>query len=333
LFFSAGKLILQAQSGDIFMDFLSSRQLGADSLQNIEFDLYLAVSGYEERCTYLAENLSLTAKEKVVLAYTEKTKELSRKKNDVFYSNGFKFIHSSGYETNELTDFFRLFLVNSKEKELSILIDYTCMTKTWYSSIINSLQEIEDAPKQITLYFSYCPSLFEEPPKAKSLKQIEFGFSKGKMSSSKQMALIIGLGTEKTKAEQVIKQLKPDLTLLMYADPAIDHQYTQTVFENNRELINNIEPRNLVNYPLTDTGSINEILTQKCVDLRLSHNVVICPLGPKIFALNAFLLAVRYPDIFVWNFSSMQSEKPKQKTASGEIIIQEVVFINEEEGY
>ncbi len=315
------------------MDFLNSLQVSADSLETVAYDLFIAVSGYEERCTYLSESKNITAQRKVVLAYKERNKDLYRKSNDKFFrDNAFEFIELSGYEPEKLISFLKdLFIDSDGKKELRILVDYSCMTKTWYSSILSVIQDSEGIISQIRICFVYCPSKYEEPVKTKNLKKIYSDYSKGKLSDTKPTVLIIGLGVEKSKAEQVVNFSQPDLIILMYPDPGIDDKYTRTVFKNNADLIQQTAARNLINYPITDAESLNQIVTSKCVELRLSYNIIIAPLGPKIFALNAFLLSSRYPDINVWNFSTMQTEKPSKSIPSGEIIAQEVIFIDDDE--
>ena len=316
------------------MDFLSSQQVSAELLESVNFDLFIAVSGLEKRCTYLAENKNIIAHKKMVLAPAGKSKDSVRKKNARYFDEtGFEIFEIPSEEDHKLKLFLREFLTTSANKFLKILVDYSCMTKTWYSALIDLMQEVETDVKEIKLYFSYSPVKYEEQTKARSVKKIESGLSFSAISSSKPTALIIGLGIEKSKAELVIKYLQPDLTVLMYSDPAVDDRYTNAIFNNNQDLIHKTDARNIINYPLTDANAINEIITKKCVELRLFYNIVIAPLGPKIFALNAYLLSSRYPDIFVWNTGSHLPDKTGKNLPSGELVIQMVTFVNEDEDY
>lgn len=316
------------------MDFLSSQQVSAELLETVDFDLFTTVSGNEYRCTYLAENINITAQQKVVLAFKAKSKDSNRKRNDKYFlKNGFGFIEISANQNDQLKLFLKDYFASTEKKSLNLLIDYSCMTKTWYSAIINVMQEADTDVQEINIYFTYSPVKYEEPTKAKSIKKIELSLAPGNLTPSKPTALIIGLGIEKSGAEQVIKYLQPDLIVLMYSDPAIDDRYTNAIFNNNQELIHNLEARNLINYPLTDANAINEIITAKCVELRLFYNIVIAPLGPKVFALNAYLLSNRYPDIFVWDTGFEQPVPNLKNLPSGKMIIQKVTFVNEEEDY
>ncbi len=316
------------------MDFLDSQQVSAKSLESVDFELFVAVSGNEYRCTYLAEKLSLAARHKVVLASTEKSKDSIRKKNDKYFrTESFNCLEISGNQNDKLKLFLKDHFTVTEKKSLNLLIDYSCMTKTWYASISNVLQEMESKVNEIKVYFAYTPVKYEEAIKSRSIKKIESGFSPGNLSPSKPTALIIGLGIEKSTVEHIIKYLQPDLTILMYSDPAIDDRYTQAIFHTNQDLIHKMDARNLINYPLTDANAINEILTSKCVELRLFYNIVIAPLGPKVFALNAYLLSNRYPDIFVWDIGPELQDKGVKYLPSGELVVQKVTFVNEEEDF
>ncbi len=316
------------------MDFLSSQQESPELLESVDFDLFIAASGLEKRCTYLAENKNINARKKIVLAFVGKSKDSIRKKNIRYFDeNGFEILEISAEEDDSLKFFLKEFFTAANKQSLKILIDYSCMTKTWYSALINLMQEVETDVKEIKIFFSYSPVKYEEQTKAKSVKKIEPGLSLSALSPSKPTALIVGLGIEKSKAEQAIKYLQPDLAILMYSDPAVDDRYTNAIFHNNQELIHKMDARNLINYPLTDANAINEIITQKCVELRLFYNIVIAPLGPKIFSLNAYLLSSRYPDIFVWNTGFEQPDKSAKNLPSGELVIQMVTFVNEDDDY
>ena len=79
------------------MEFLQAGQVSFDQVYSEEIDLVIGVSGYESRSPYLMERIKLGSEIKVVLAFEERTDELSRPKNDqIFQDLGFRFIHESG---------------------------------------------------------------------------------------------------------------------------------------------------------------------------------------------------------------------------------------------
>ncbi len=169
----------------------------------------------------------------------------------ILQDHGFSFIRLSGNDSTSLDRFLNDNIFDTGKKDLNILIDYSCMTKLWYSTIINYFVSDESLFHTVRAFFSYTPASFNAPKKVKSPKKAEsIHVGMKKFDPSKPTALVIGLGYEKGRAEYVQKKVKPDMTCLMYADPAPDTQYVESVFRMNQEIINGVEVRNLINYPL-----------------------------------------------------------------------------------
>jgi hypothetical protein len=137
------------------MELIFTQQVSFDDLYISDFDLIIAVSGYESRSTYLVERIKLQNELKTVLAFEEKTDELHRPENDEKYRQmGFHFIMQSGDIVVD-TDSLLNLLPDRNKDSLNILIDYSCMTKLWYASIINYFIQNDLPNHNISLYFSY----------------------------------------------------------------------------------------------------------------------------------------------------------------------------------
>lgn len=128
------------------------------------------------------------------------------------------------------------------------------------------------------------------------------------------------------------KTLKPALTMLLYADPSHDLKYVEKVFNNNRELIEETEVRNLYNFP-TNLKKTNELLTNLCLSLRTKYNVVIAPVGPKVLSLLALLLASRFPDINVVRISSGASAAVYDRVPCNDPLIYAAEFVSDDLDY
>ena len=184
------------------MEFLRAGQVPFDQVYSDEIDLIVGVSGYESRSPYLMERIKLGSEIKVVLAFEERRDELHRPKNDqIFQDLGFRFIYESGDRCLDLENILSLIPAGHKES-LTILVDYSCMTKLWYSSIINYLLHNPLAYKKVNVLFSYTTSEFVEPKKPKPLKVAEpISSTHLGLAPGKPIALVIGLGYEKQRAE------------------------------------------------------------------------------------------------------------------------------------
>ncbi len=317
------------------MEFISSDQIDTHSLNSIHFDIFIVAAGYEKRCTYLLKNYTISAENKYAIAFKEKFNELNRKRNNEFLKeNGFTFLEISGTDAQSLDIFLSKEVFSSAKRDLKILVDYSCMTKLWYATIVNFFTREEGRFNSVRAYFSYTPASFSIPKRIKPAKKAEpIHVGLNKFDPSKQTALVIGLGHEKGRAEFLRKKVNPDFISLMYADPAPDNQYVENVFRMNQNIMNEVDVRNLINYPLNDINKINDLLTQLCLDLRLKYNVILAPLGPKLHALCCVLLATRFPDIDVWRVSAGSNELAYDRDAGSDPIVLEVDFTGDEEDF
>jgi hypothetical protein len=314
------------------MDFLYTQQISEADMARESYDLFFTVAGTSERCDHLIKNHNITANKKICLILSDSKKELFKKTNeDSFLNAGFEMIKLHSSEISKIHNILDELLKSSNSNEQRILVDYSCMAKTWYATFINYFFETEHNFDAIQLFFAYSPTLFQKERKIRNFKILKEDLEQINNSNSKPKVLLLSLGTEIGGADQLIKLMNPEQIIIMYADPAIDPAYVKRVFTNNRKLINSTEPRNLINYPLLRIDEMNQILTSKCIELRIDYNVVIAPLGPKIFTLNSFILMAQYPDIFVLKSSLGITKNKAGVKPSGEILVQKTVFSNLEE--
>ena len=233
------------------MDLIHSEQVSFDHLYTHEIDLVVAVSGYEKRSPYLMERIKLGNETKLVLAFEERIDELNRPLNDsIFKDLGFTFINvpgNSGISVEELLGH----LPQNKKKDLRILVDYSCMTKPWYASFIDFFSRISLPYRKVQILFSYTQSAYVEPKKPKPLKLAEpLGYGGHGLMAGKSIALVLGLGYEKDRAEYLRKAVGPEETYCFYADPVSDKRFIEKVYINNFRLIDSLHKRHVFNYPL-----------------------------------------------------------------------------------
>ena len=314
------------------MELDSNIQIPSEYLQKQHFDAFIAVSGFESRSSYLAEKINVSdIPDKIVLAYTELTDVLFRKINDSKYKDlGFTFFNVPSKEISVLSTILDQICAKNKKESLDILIDYSCMAKVWYNGILAYFSELEESYTKVNLWFSYSPSEFS---KAQSVSNKFFDTEVPNALNNKPIALLLGLGYERGRSEELAKQLKAQVTFAFYADPAYDERYVKEVLENNQSLLNKISEDKIIRYPIFDLNSINDSLTQFCIKLRLSHQLVLAPIGPKPFTLMCFVLSTRYPDIKIWKVSTGGNFAASDRKPQGELLLYKVMFTSEEVDY
>ncbi len=314
------------------MELINIEQIDPLHLGEIDFHFFIGASGFEKRCPYLVSNFAVKADRFIVLAFREKPNDHQRKLNDDFFKErNYEVISVSGAENVSLHKFLNPeATLNPSAKEINIIVDYSCMTKKWYASIISELVKNEEDKNVYNLFFSYTPAVFRPEAKSRAFRLKEsIPVNKDvNQDKGKPVALIIGLGTDKKKAEYIARNIKHQELVLMYADPAINREYVINLLQNNQDLINSVEIRNFINFPIHNLEKINRILVNLVLELRLNYKVVIAPVGPKVFTLVSLLISSRYPDVEVKGFSSGGNENTSLKEPASNPIILKTTFSN-----
>lgn len=316
-----------------------AEQIEYTDLESSKYDFAIAASGYESRCTYFMNTVELlldnNKTKKIVFGFKEHNNKRQRIINDlIFEKMGFKLYQAeeSGYRS--IIKILDIVFKKTLEGEgtLELLIDYSCMTRVWFATLINYFQNKNSKLHEINITFSYSPSIFMEPQMPVNNKHMGpipgiFRVSTG----SKPTALIIGLGYEKQRARGIRDYLDPHQTFVFYTSPTIDAKFAKTVEKNNQQLIDSLSIKNVFKYSLNNLRSIDASLTSLCLMLRKDYKVILAPLGPKPFSLMSFLLASRYSDIDVWRVSGGDSGNLYDRKADTKLepIICRTKFISE----
>jgi hypothetical protein len=309
------------------MDLIHSEQVPFDHVYSSDLDLVIGVSGYEKRSSYLMERIRLGDETKIVLAFKERTRELNRPQNDaIFRKLGFEFITVSGNEGLDVEGLLAHLSVPDKDT-LRILVDYSCMTKPWYASLIHYLSRTSLPYRHINILFAYTRSAYVEPKKPKPLRLAEpLGYGSRGLLTGRPVALVIGLGYEKDRAEILRKAVDPAETYCLYADPSTDKRFVEKVYINNFKLIDSLHRSHVLSYPLENLTETNSILRDLCLELRLNYRIILAPLGPKPFALLCLLAGTTYPDIEIWRVGAGPLESVYDRIPDGEPLVYSVDF-------
>jgi hypothetical protein len=219
---------------------------------------------------------------------------------DYFLSAGFK---SSSGTVTESSVIEKLIgeICNKNYEKLNILIDYSCMPKKWYAVIINDITRNNFNSKKINLFLSYTPKLFEQTKKISNTEY--FGpivKDKDNLNRKKPVTIIAGLDNNPKLINEAIAKIQPVNILAFVPQSGADPDYTWSVIENNRPLLDKLNSKHIFRYDMNHPDAINSLLTSSCLDHRINEEVMIIPQGPKVFSMMALLLSVRYPDVKLW---------------------------------
>lgn len=315
------------------MELDNSNQISTEKLQKQPFDVIIAASGYESRCTYLANKIDVSRiSKRIALSFIEKKDILYHKYNDSrFFDLGFTVYNVSAYDAAPLKSILDNICLYQPKDALNILVDYSGMPKIWYKGIIDYFMALEERLVRTKLWFSYSPSIYSRAQS--NVDKKFFDMHLPVIKHDKDIILIIGLGDEKGKAENLLYQLNSRITFIFYADPAIDERFVKDVLENNKSLIRQLNEENIIKYPIQDLNSIYNSLTNICLNFRLENQLVLAPIGPKPFTLMCYILSARYPDIKIWEVKTLGEKAPYDRKAQGDLLIYQLEFTSEEVDY
>jgi len=269
------------------------KQIEISEITDITIDFFLFANNIEKRKLSALNQIKLENEivEVYSLYYPNSTFENVEGVSELIINNH-----------NELVAFLKQKISSSKKEEITIFIDYSCMTKSWYYSIILYLSEVNTNFKKVRAFFSYTPSIYSEPLPPKPNKDIQPLPGKYRIPNNKPKALIVCLGYEQNKAQGIIDQLDPKLTYIFYTDPALDNKFVQTIIKNNTNILE--QDKNVITYPFDNLLYLERELTSLYYLLKDDYNIIIAPLGPKPFSFISMMMSVVYPEIDIWRVGS-----------------------------
>jgi hypothetical protein len=293
------------------------KQIDVDELKGQTIDLFILAANHERRVYTALNKIKSVSKvvKSIALCYKE---PLPERETDevVLISNHLQVVELL---ENEINSF--------REGSLNIVVDYSCMTKSWYYTIILYLSMRELDVEYACVNFVYTPSKFSEPQLPKPNTEIAPLPGKYIVPTDKPKALIVCLGYEHNKAEGIIEHLDPKISYLFYTKPALDKRFVGKLEENNKNLLEN--SNNIVTYPFDDMLFLERKLTAIYLMLKDKYSIIIAPLGPKPFTFIAMMMAAKYSDIDIWRVGSGSdiNEYPREAISENTFLISKVVWI------
>jgi hypothetical protein len=288
------------------MKLKSAEQLPVQKLADMNSEILIAASGYESRCIALSQKIYQGVRWKYVIRFKEHKNLSQRAINDAKFADmrfiAFEAQEGSFHDILGILD--KVVHEADNLKSFTVVIDYSCMTKVWYSTILNYFINRRLNAVKISLVFSYTPSRFTPPqtPMPNGVMGPLPGIFRIS-ASQRPTALILGLGYEKESAKGLMDYLDPKITFAFYSKPALDEQFAEHLERNNCQLLEQLGTMRTFTHPLMDLKATESQLLSLCEGLRQSHRVILAPLGPKPFALLCLLIATKLQDVDVWRVS------------------------------
>lgn len=300
------------------MEIRFGKQVDLNEVANLDIDLFLLAGNHEKR---------------FLTSYNKITKENHVKKSLMFcYNTSFCKRLPNGMATKVIKNHTEIFLALDEvlgefQDKVTIFVDYSCMTKPWYYSIILYLSKKKLSLTSVCAYFSYTPSKYSMPQPPKPNTEILPLPGKYVVPTSKPKALIVCLGYEQQKAEGIIEHLDPKISYIFYTKPALDKRFVKTLEDNNSTILK--DPTKIVRtYKFDDLLSLERQLTAIYEQLKDDYSIIFAPLGPKPFTFISMLMSVKYHDIDIWRVGSGSdiNEYKREPISNDLFIISKILF-------
>lgn len=310
------------------MQIFGTLECNTKLVEDLEFDCLICSSGFEERATHVSKSVEFKVNKKIVIGFKNHETEGYRKSNDAYYnSNGFELLLENADESDKILSILNSLVKSTKGGGIKIAIDYSSMTRVWYSAILYFFDTL-NYNSNVDLFFFYSYSKFAKPLNS-DVRNIHIGPIKNYSFLSipdKPTALIIGLGYEKERAFGLTEYFDAE-TYLFVADKSKGVEFYNAVQKANLALLSSAKPENIFEYSLQHLNHSESLLYAVCKSLRSDYRLVLAPTGPKPFSLLCLITSIRLKNIDVWRISAGHFSKPSRKEPEGSISVYQVSFV------
>ncbi|SDD46605.1 hypothetical protein SAMN04488581_2334 [Mycolicibacterium neoaurum] len=212
----------------------------------------------------------------------------------------------------------------------AVAVDVSSFPRPYLAAIVSSLSRSAfEMGVELRVLFAYSVPEFTQPAIDHG-PVVSFGAVHPEFVGSSEagwsLAALIGLGYEPDLALSAQQMLDPAVTWLG-APRSEDHRFDDEISEANEILLDVVDSSNVWSYNIDDPAMTFFELESIVSGLVREHNVVLVPLGPKIFTVTCLLVALAHERaIGIWRISAGGLRTPKDQVAAGPIYCLAVKF-------
>lgn len=282
------------------MKLLEILDIDISDVKSSGYDLFIVASGNEDRATWVSKELKSTQIRKVlVLGFREGFDNERRVANDLEFRRIFNTdpLESSTDDDEQIIEAVTGCLSQLKAGDvLSVLVDYSCMCRTWYGALIAMMRHVQVG--RVVIDFVYSVGVYDKVFEDGVISRIASvnGFE-GASYEGKGSVSVIGLGFHANASLCVLDQLESDVIVPVIADPAEVNEYVDEVLKRNVDLIHDPKSLPLLRLPCMSVQVTFEYLIETLSPFFGSKQLTLVPMGPKTHSLAFLLVAFRYPEI------------------------------------
>lgn len=309
------------------MKLVHTRQVPEQGISEGNWDVFIGASGYEARATHAWGKIrNLRIPRRCVLGFQDR-RSGNRAENDwVFENSGVQIVPAYGDDCEQARSLIRREIEASGGDHVRVLLDYSSMTRAWYSGLLSGIEEVQGKAR-VEVWFSYSPAKFEDPLESPANACAgPLGDYCGLDLPEKPSALVVGLGYERYRSLGLLQYVDPAIAFASYTEPAMDERFSRTVLVNNGPMLQRLPSSHIYRHPMDDLQRTGNMLRSLCEGLCDDYRVILAPLGVKPFALLCLLLARQLSGLDVWRVSAGVKAEPQQRIALGPLLVLETIF-------
>ncbi|MFC1518840.1 hypothetical protein ACFL6Z_03885 [Pseudomonadota bacterium] len=307
------------------MNKLHVDDLSIGELSHTRYDLAIFSCGYEERCIDVATRLNSDNIDRVlVIAFDQHQDNPIRQDCLDYFESDWKHHDLLEVSQREIFNIYKKLsqiVDESKSENISILIDYTSMSRVWYAAMLNYL--VKFSTKKVTVDLTYATAIYKNLDLNVELGELRIvPGCEGISLTKKHNAAIFMLGFDRYGPQRLYNLLNPNKCFGIMASPAATYDYENTCLEKNKDFISHYlgGVDNLVKLPINSLSTCYDNMSQMLSPLKRDYNVSIIPFGPKPHILAAILCSFNFP-----NVTCLYSEYIRKTTveveSSGDFVI------------
>lgn len=300
-----------------------------------EYDLAFFSLGYEPRCTYVPNIIDNKNISKcIIFTYSENQDSDNRKEALIFFKKKWKDSEMLELSHSNVANVYETLsnnLNSINKNDISILVDYSSMSRNWYAAILNYLTQQKDKNILLTLVYSKA----KYPLKSSGFYNFELGDIKilpgceGQSMTKKRKASIFMLGFDEVGPHSFYNLLEPDICFGVIASPGVEPNYEHIALDKNKNFIEHHlnNGQNLLKLPMSSLDITFEYLCQIVKPLNKEYNISIIQFGPKPHIIASILIGLLFKNVSCI-YSEYFRSKPFDVVSNGEIIVSNVLIRN-----
>ena len=300
------------------------KNIDVRDIETTQFDIGLFASGFDARASFLPKKIDPSnVDNKLILGFSEWRDSEHRKGNDLFYREKYAEpeVLSSSSDREIYCELNKIFKTLKDKDELRILLDYTSMSRLWYSGILNYVK-LQNR-KKIEVYINYCSGDYVG-------KIYDFGYStinslpgqEGVLTSNDRTTLVIPVGFYSDIVRAVIQEIEPNEIVGILGIPSLKKEYEERANKTKDDLGGEI--KKWLSCPVHDLEAIFRTFSE-IINNSIHHEIMFLPLGPKTFNMASILVSQRFEHITCL-YLKTKSNDQNSVGATGDCVCNKITY-------